>query len=295
MGLKQSANLTELKSAYRKLALKYHPDRNPGDLAAEEKFKKIVNAYEQLSKIIGQNKAPKKAKKPIRKKASKSTPTQARQSENQNTQNAKAEDRTPPKPSRTSTSSDKTNLRYNVFVTLEEVAKGCEKVIRYIRTNNGQKENVHLKLDIPKGARHLQRLKVSGFGDVVKDQTADLFVVVHHQPHHLFEVEGLDLYTKVPINYLQALIGDDVKVPSLDGLAKIKLKPCKFIDIYHEFKGKGLPSPDGKEVGRLCIECYIEHPNSITEQQLTALQNVKGSWPESEKVKQYNDQLLNER
>ena len=49
LGVAKSATAEEIKKAYRKLAIKYHPDRNPGDTAAEEKFKEISNAYEVLS------------------------------------------------------------------------------------------------------------------------------------------------------------------------------------------------------------------------------------------------------
>src|SRR5690606_7619691 len=114
----------------------------------------------------------------------------------------------------TSSSTSKKNLRYNVFVTLEEVLTGCEKNIRYLRVKNGEKETIQLKVTIPKGAYHQQRLKVAEFGS----DTGDLFVIVHWQNHPIFQVDGLDISVNVPINYLQAAEGSTIEIPTLSGV-----------------------------------------------------------------------------
>ena len=295
LGLSEDATQSQIKSAYRKLALKFHPDHNPGDKEAEEKFKKILEAYEILNELGDQprkKKATRKKKPRAKKAAKKKAKTQNRSEEPKREQ------------TRTSSSSEshhyttsanrKRNLRYNVFLSLEEVTTGVEKIIRYIRTKGAEKENVQLRIKIPSGVRHMQRLKVSELGEVSEDSKGDLFVVVHHQPHHLFSVENsYNIFTRVPVTYYEALTGAEIEIPTLEGVAKIKLRACEFSDISHEFPGKGLPVEKTGERGKLTVEAYVCHPISLNEKELNALRKMADSWPENEKVKQYRNQLLN--
>ena len=253
------------------MAFQFHPDRNPGDLAAEEKFRKIVEAYEVLNALEEKPWAPTSKRKPVKKKKSSSKNTQ-----------------------RSSPKVPKKNLRYNVFISLEDILNGTSKIVRYLRTKEGHKENVQLKIDIPAGTRNMQRLKVEGFGDVGKSSAGDLFIVVHHQPHPLFEVQDCDLYTKVPVTYLQALLGSSIEVPTLTGKAQIQLKPCVFHGIHHELPQKGLPLENSNSRGTLYIEAYISHPQSLEPSSKKALEELGNSWPISNKMKQYQEDFLKE-
>jgi DnaJ-class molecular chaperone len=261
-----------IKSAYRQMALKYHPDHNPDNPQAAEHFGRIREAYEVLSQPDLKKKYDEKY-----------TPSQP---------DLGGSPRKAPKD--TSSSSKKAsvgNLRYNLYINLEDVISGCERSIRYIRTNKGQSETVQLNVSVPKGAYHFQRLKVSGYGDVTKASSGDLFVIVHLQTHPIFLRNQLDLRVNVPITYLDAVLGSSIEVPTLSGSTKIKLKAGEFDHIKHILKGHGLPDPKPHLRGDLHVYFFIEHPTQLTPSQRNALQNMQRSWPPGEMMRQYQSYL----
>lgn len=262
------ASAKDIKAAYRKLALKYHPDHNPNNKTAGNQFKKILEAYEYLSDPIRkqnydlQFRATKK--KAAKKKSSKKT---------------------------SASTTKKTNLRYNVFVTLEDVLNGCEKSISYIRSVDGKKQTVKIKIDVPRGVTQSQRLRISQYGDQSFGVRGDLFVIVHIQDHPLFKREGLNLTIDVPINYLQTLLGESIEVPTLEGLHRLKLRPHQFSRAEIPLKHKGLPDQKTGERGHIFVNCIIDHPTSMTIKQKKELQKLVSSWPMGEKMKQYQAYL----
>ena len=262
------ASAKDIKAAYRKLALKYHPDHNPGNKSAENQFKKILEAYEYLSDPIRKQNYDAQFK-PSRKKAAKKKASK------------KA----------TTSTAKKTNLRYNVFVTLEEVLSGCQKSISYIRNVDGQKQPVKIKIDVPAGVTPSQRLRVSQYGDQSFGVRGDLYVIVHIQDHPIFRREGLNLSVDVPINYLQALLGEPVDVPTLEGIHRLRLRPHQFSRAEIPLKYKGLPDQKTGERGHIFVNCIIDHPSSLTIKQKKELQKLVNSWPMGEKMKQYQAYL----
>ncbi|MCJ8277376.1 MAG: J domain-containing protein [Bdellovibrionales bacterium] len=274
LGIDPSASQKAIKSAYRQLALKYHPDHNPQNAKAADRFKLIREAYDVLSNADAKRNydfdyQPRQAqpKRPAaKKKATKTT-------------------------KRPAAGARKKNLRYNVFVTLEDVARGVEKTIRYIRTVDGEKETIQLNVKIPKGAYHQQRLKVTNFGA----EAGDLFVIVHLQNHPLFQVDGLNISVNVPINYLQAAEGATVEVPTLTGVRRIKLRSCDFDNLQYELRGQGLPDLNTGQKGDLVVYCFIEHPKRLNPHQKNALQKALSSWPQGDMMQEYQSYLSRQR
>ncbi len=252
------------------MALKYHPDHNPDNLEALKQFTLVKEAYEvlistSLRQSYDLNYKP-QAKPDGKVRSAQSDP-----------------DEGGPKASK--------NLRYNLYITLEDVAQGCQRSIRYIRTNSKEKETVQLTVKVPKGAFHQQRLKLSGYGDVDGAATGDLFVIVLLQNHPIFLKEGLDLRVNIPVTYLDVMMGSQIEVPTLTGLRKVKLKACEFENLHFNLKGYGLPDIKPHLRGDLNIHCFIEHPTKLSPTEKNAMQNILKTWPRGEMMQQYQSYL----
>lgn len=263
LGIDQKATQKAIKTAYRQMALKYHPDHNPHNSTASHRFKLIREAYEVLIDAT--------AKKHYDLSYTPPKPQEAAK----------------PETTKKASSEPKKNLRYNVFITLEEVVNGCEKTIRYLRNVNGEKETIQLKVKIPKGAYNQQRLRVAEYGA----NTGDLFVVVHLQNHPIYQINGLDISLNVPISYLQAAQGSVIEVPTLSGVKKVKLRSCEFDNIRFTLNGLGLPDLNTGERGRLYVYCFIEHPKRLSSEQKNALQKALSSWPQGDMMQEYQSYL----
>ncbi|MEM7647089.1 MAG: DnaJ C-terminal domain-containing protein [Pseudomonadota bacterium] len=266
LNIDPKASLKEVKSAYRQMALKHHPDHNPDDPNAADNFATIREAYETLS-----------------------SPAKRKTYDFDYTPRPRPKAQPRPQSSGPKPPGEKPdkNLRYNLYVTLEDVAKGCQRTIRYIRNNNGEKETVQLTVKVPKGAFQNQRLKLSGYGHVSKSRLGDLFVIIHLQPHPIFLKDQLNLRVNVPITYLDAALGSTIEVPTLSGLRKIKLKSCEFDQLSQVIQGGGLPDSETPHRGDLLVYFFIEHPKRLSQPEKNAMLRGLRAWPQGEMMQQY--------
>lgn len=255
-----------IKSAYRQMALKYHPDHNPGNKEALKQFNLVREAYDTLT-----------------------DPNLKKQYDFEYSPSVEPE--VTRKPDRSSPKKNNKNLRYNLYITLEDVATGAERTIRYIRKNKNEKETVQLKVKIPKGAFHQQRLRLAQYGDTDGSVAGDLFVIIHLQNHPIFIRNGLNLRLNVPITYVDAALGNSIEIPTLTGTRKIKLKSCQFENINFNLKGFGLPDSKHNYKGDLDIHFFIEHPTRLNTADRDALQKAARTWPQGEMMQQYQSYL----
>jgi len=122
---------------------------------------------------------------------------------------------------------------------------------------------------IPAGVDDGQRLRLDGEGSagVYGGPPGDLYVTFSVKPHNLFHRDGSDVLYELPINFAQAALGDEVRMPSLDGKVDLKIPPGTQNGKTFRFKGKGIPYIDGKGRGDLLVEVAITTPQHLDKNQ----------------------------
>lgn len=204
LGVPRGATQDEIKAAFRKLAIKYHPDKNPGDTAAEERFKEINSAYQTLSNPQRQQQEP--------------PPGYGRGPNhfefNFGPGGFTFEDifgsfHAAQRPRRNA------DINAQVSIGLEQAMAGCEAKIE-VPTRNGIR---HAAITIPAGVDTGTRLKLSGHGDTAVPGVppGDLLVTIIVGRHPLFERMNEHLLAKQTITVFQAMLGAQIEVPLLGG------------------------------------------------------------------------------
>lgn len=127
------------------------------------------------------------------------------------------------------------------------------------------KKNKKLKVKIPAGVDNGSRLRVAGEGEagVKGGPSGDLYVYLYVKPHKFFERDGTTVYCEVPINIVQATLGDEIKVPTLDGQVVMKVpegtQPGKVLRL----KGKGIPSLRNSTRGDQLVRIKVVVPQKL--------------------------------
>ncbi|RLB76372.1 MAG: J domain-containing protein [Deltaproteobacteria bacterium] len=295
LGVSKNASAEEIKKAYRKLALKYHPDRNKGNKEAEAKFKEINEAYAVLSD-------PEKRKQYD---AFGAEGFHSRFSQEDifrgfdfnsifrefgfgggRAQSIFSEifgggmggrrhefyyDESPfdapfggfHKRSRGIRGQD---LVYELTMTLDEVAKTTTKTISY--SINGHTETVSVK--VPAGIASGQKLRLPGKGrpGINGGPPGDLYIQIKILDHPVFKREGDDLYIKKSIRFSQAVLGTEIEVPTINGKTlKIKIPPGTQGNAKFRLPGYGLPHMKESGRGDAFVEVKIEVPRKLTKKQ----------------------------
>ena len=341
LGVTREAEAEEIKKAYRKLAIKFHPDKNPGDKSAEESFKELSEAYEVLSepqKRAAYDQYGHAAFDPRARMGragaggfhdpfeifrevfggnsifdeffgtSRSDPTQPQRGN---------------------------DLRYDLEISFEEAAMGCEKEVsvtkpercdvcqgsgvetgsktrtcsmchgrgqvissrgifsiaqtcpqcqgagrvvdKPCKTCHGAGRRDHtskIKLRIPAGVDTGSRLRSAGNGEagLRGGPPGDLYVVLHIRAHEIFQRDGDDLLCEVPVSFVQATLGTEIEVPTLNGQATIKIPAGTQPGTMFRLRGKGVKNLQGYGHGDLHVRIDVEVPTHLTAVQRAKLQ-----------------------
>lgn len=339
LGISKNASEAEIKKAYRKLALQYHPDKNPDDKSAEDKFKEAAEAYEVLS---DQNK-------------------RARYDQyghagmggqggfggggmNMDDIFSQFGDvfggafgggsfgGSRGGGSRTTRG---TNLRVKMKLTLEEISEGVKKKIKVnklvnadgvtfktCQTCNGQgrvtrmaqtflgamqtqstcptcqgagksidqkpadadqnglkRQEEVIEIEIPAGVEEGMQLSVTGKGNAgpFNGIPGDLIVVIEEVAHDQLRRDGDNLHYEAFVNFVDAVLGESIEVPTVNGKAKIKVEPGTQSGKMLRLKGKGLPSIQGYGTGDLFVHINVWTPTKVSKEEKEILEKLRNS------------------
>jgi len=141
-----------------------------------------------------------------------------------------------------------------------------------------------IKVTIPAGVDNGQRLRLDGEGSagLYGGPPGDFYVTFSVKPHNLFHRDGSDILYELFINFAQAALGDEVRVPSLDGKADLKIPPGTQNGKIFRFKGKGIPYVDGKGRGDLLVKAAIITPQHLDKNQRRLFEELAKVLPRTE-------------
>lgn len=318
LSVARNASQEEIKKAYRKLAMKFHPDKNPGNKQAEEKFKAITEAYEVLSDD------KKRAAYDQFGYAGVGGPQGgpggfggfggfggaggARGNHGgdpfqdifgevfgdifKGAQGSHREGGFGPRGVRPSRGAD---LRYTLNLSFEEAAQGCEKPIQFIRIRNNTDETAKLMVTVPAGVKAGQRLKLRGEGDggVNGGSSGDLFVIINISEHSLFSRENHDCYLDLPISFTDAILGAHVEIPTLTGKAALRVPAGAHSGQILRLKGKGFPKVGGFGAGDMLVKILIDVPAHLTNDQKELVEQLAKTIQEPETVTAFKEKMIN--
>jgi len=158
--------------------------------------------------------------------------------------------------------------------------KGTGKYIRkpcpYCDGTGLVREVSRIEVKIPKGARDGMKLRVKGYGEETRSGAkGDLYILLHIKPHKIFTREGDDIVTKVKISFTQALLGDEILVPCLDGETKLRIPPGTQPGSVFRLKGKGMLHLNSLGSGDELVEVEVVIPKKLTKKQRELIEEFK--------------------
>ena len=339
LGVARTATEQDIKSAYRRLAVKYHPDKNPGNAEAEEKFKEGAEAYAVLSDSQQRARYDRFGHAGVSSSAGANWGAAGfggiedilgdlfgdvfgggRANSSRRTSAQRGAD-----------------LRYDLQMTLEDAAKGMTAQLRIPRleacdacagtgaAKGTQPENCatcggagqvrfqqgffsvartcgncrgagriirnpceecrgagrverekQLEVKIPAGVETGSRLRVAGEGEsgTQGGPSGDLYVVIRVKEHDLFERQGNNLYSSVPISFAQAALGSEVTVQTLDAQQQLKIPAGTQTGTVFRVKGAGMPVLSGRGRGDLFVAVTVVTPKTLSREQRRLLEQL---------------------
>jgi molecular chaperone DnaJ len=286
LGVSKGASDEEIKKAYRKLARKYHPDRNPDDDAAEEKFKEVQGAYDTLSD-------PEKRKQydqggmfaGFGGGASRGPFTAGPAGQGGfvdlgdilssmfGGRGGGAGRGFPAQPGR--------DLETEAPLSFRQAIEGTQLTVPV-----GGKR---YKVNIPAGVGNGARIRIAGKGEESPEGGApgDLYVVARVMPSPVFKrLDDGNLEVGVPITVAEALRGATIEVPTLESTKRIKVPAGTKHGAIQRLSGEGAPKPRGKGRGDIRYRLEIEMPKELNAEQREAVdrlaETLNGSDPRAE-------------
>lgn len=371
LGVARNATADEIKKAYRKVAMKYHPDRNPNDKEAEEKFKEAAEAYEVLSDADKRARYDRYGHAGVGSSAAGGGFGGGMSMEDifSNFGDIFGDDifgsffGGGQRGGRRGRGSRGSNLRVKIKLSYAEISTGARKTIKikkYIGchtcngsgakdsgsiqtcqtcggsgqvrkisqtflgqmqtvttcpTCNGDGHTITSKcntckgdgrvygeetvtIDIPAGVMEGMQMTMSGKGNAGEKggPPGDLLIMVEEEKHPSLSRDGLNVHYSLTISFPDAVFGTQCEVPTVDGVAKIKIPPGTQAGKTFRLKGKGFPEVNGYSRGDQLIEVRVWTPQNLTDEERAALEKMRNSpnfqpGEDSKKEKSFFDRL----
>jgi molecular chaperone DnaJ len=295
LGVPKAASADEIKKTYRKLAMQYHPDRNPGP-EGEEKFKEVGEAYSVLSDTEKRAEYD-KLRDAIASGAGRfggGMPGGFRVEDFGFGEEFDVEDLLNqifggggqggrvafnfggrggnPFGRRARRGRD---LETEVALTFDDAASGTERKISL-----GRGKNVTVR--IPAGVKDGARIRVRGRGEEGEQgaESGDLYVRVKVQPHKFFARNESDLLLTLPITFPEAALGSEVKVPTLNGPVTLKIPAGTSSGKTFRIRGRGIGKPDGSK-GDLLATVQVAVPSKLSKKEAELVRELAEGKDES--------------
>ncbi len=288
LGVSKNATQDEIKQAYRRLARKWHPDVNPGNKEAAEKFKEISEAYQVLSD-------PQKRKEYDTVGRVGGFPggdtggftyTYSTDGFGEGAtfdfdlgglfsdlfESMRAGKRGGRRPGRPSFQKGR-DIEYIMEISFEDAFKGLTPTITVNRGGKLEK----IKVKIPPGVKNGTKIRIPGKGEpgLPGGAVGDLYIVTKVKPHPLFERNNENLTCEVPVTYWEAALGGEIEVPSPEGkLVKMKIPPCTQTGQRFRLKGKGMPKLKGGGRGDLYVKVKVQTPCNLDPRSVKLLREL---------------------
>lgn len=337
LGVAKGVSEADLKKAYRRVAMKYHPDRNPDDKDAEEKFKEASEAYEVLSDenkraaydqyghaglegaggmgggfggggfsdifgdvfgdIFGGGGGGRRG-------------GPARGSDLRYTLELSLEDavkgtsvkikvptlvscktcdgsgaKAGTKPATCTTCGGHGQVRMQQgFFSVQQTCPTCRgkgKIItdpcKDCHGHGRVEETKTLNVKVPPGVDNGDRIRLAGEGEAGAEggPSGDLYVQISVKEHEFFQRDGKNLYCEVPIGLVEACLGGEIEVPTLDGRVKLKIPEETQTGKLFRLRGKGVAPVRGGAAGDLLCRVIVETPVNLTSKQKDLLRQLQ--------------------
>ena len=280
LGVDRGASEKEIKQAYRRLARKYHPDVNPGDKSAEEKFKDISEAYEVLSDKEKRAKYDQFGQywQQVGQPGAGQPPPGWEEGFGTfdfgsggfgggfgdlfdllfGQGGVRTGTRTGRR--RTWTPARGRDVEYEIEVSLEEAFSGATKAF----TLDGRR----IEVKIPRGVKTGSRIRLAGQGEPGQGtEGGDLYLIVKVRPHPRYERRDDDLYTDVPVPYTTAALGGEAEVQTLSGRVSMKIPAGTSSGQVFRLAGQGMPRLRDGGRGDLYARVKITVPKTLSQRE----------------------------
>jgi curved DNA-binding protein len=288
LGIEKTAGADQIKKAYRKLAMQYHPDKNPDDKKAEERFKEITEAYAVLSDSEKKQQYDQFGDAAFHQRFSQEDIFRNADlgdifrefgfggrggndifsqifSGMGGHQGYKGQQQPRPRKGQ--------DYLMRLTIPFRQAVLGGERRVDLDR--DGQKEQLEVR--IPAGIESGQKLRISGKGGAGQagGPTGDLLLEINVTRHPHFSREGNDLYTTVKIPFTGACLGTSVDVKTLEETKRIKVKPGMQNGSKVRLKGFGVPGRSKKQDGNLYAVIEVEVPKDLSDEQKELLEKLR--------------------